>query len=402
MRGNLLREWTAVATIPMVSSPMPSPTVLTRTEISFRPPFCPNPACRFHLVASSAWRFHARGFRTVRRPPGLIRRFQCRQCRRWFSSSTFREDYWKKLPGLAAPVYHLIADGQGLRQAARSLGVSPTTVRRRQRWLAGQALLLHLEQERMLDGKLLEPVVLDGLRTFAGSQNEMAELNTLVMTGSGFVLGLDPVPLRRSGRMTSRQRRERTIRDRCLGRPDPRARRRASAVALARAAALLPDGRPLRLRTDEEPDYVRALATLPRALEFEHTRVSSRRRRDSRNPLWRVNHLHRLMRHSLANLKRETIAHSKTLAGLFDRALVHRCWVNNTKGLSERRVEHARTTPAMRLGLYMERRTGESLFASRRFPVRAGLPDNMRAIYKGSIRARPHEVVRPEVFKYAG
>lgn len=381
---------------------MPSRTRIPPAEASFRPPFCPNPRCPFHhRPPTGPWPVQRRGYRPVARRPGRIRRFRCRPCGAWFSSSTFRDDYWKKLPDLAAPLYHLIADGKGLRQSARALKVSPTTVRRRQRWLAGQALLLHVDQERRLHGRLDEPVVLDGLRSFAGSQFEMAELNTALTTDTAFWLALDPIPLRRSGRMTARQRQQRRRRDGRLGRPDPRARQRATEAALCRLGRLLPKGRTLRLRTDEEPDYARAVARLSGLIPIRHHTVSSRRRRDTANPLWRINHLHRVMRHSLANLKRETIAHSKHLAGLMDRAVIHRCWLNNTKGVTERHAAGARTTPAMKLGLALRRLRGEDLFAWRRFPERVGLPEELRAVYEGSIKARPRERVRPYIARYA-
>ena len=364
------------------------------------PPFCPHERCRFHDGGGGArWHYERRGYRRVRRSPGRIRRFRCGSCGRWFSSSTFREDYWSKRPGLSAAIYHLIADGEGLRQAARKLRVSPTTVKRRQRWLARQSLLAHLELMRRLSGRLTEPVVLDGMRTFAGSQHEVAELNTFVTADSGLHLALDAIPLRRSGSMTPAQRRERARRDRRLGRPDPRARVRITLSGLRRLQPLLPPSHTLLLRTDEEPAYGRAVAQARRTMSIRHEMVSSRRRRDASNPLWRVNHLHRFQRHSLANLKRETIAHSKRLAGLLDRALIHRCFANLTKGVSERRAEASRTTPAMRLGLAVRPLRGEELFRWRRFPRRAGLTDELREVYEGRLRARPREVVSSNVPK---
>jgi len=371
-------------------------------EREFVPPFCPHPTCPFHRRGDHRhWRFARRGYRRVQRAPGRIRRFRCSSCGGWFSSSTFREDYWTKRPGLSAAVYDLIADGKGLRQAARTLRVSPTTVKRRQRWLARQALLAHLQLMRRLQGRLDEPVVLDGMRTFAGSQHEVAELNTFVAAGSGLHLELDAIPLRRMGRMTAAQREERARRDRRLGRPDPRARERITLAGLSRLRPLLAPDRTLVLLTDEEPAYGRAVARARHTMTIDHETVSSRRRRDSSNPLWRVNHLHRFQRHSLANLKRETIAHSKVLAGLLDRALIHRCFANFTKGVSERRAEASRTTPAMQLGLARRPLRGEELFRLRRFPRRAGLTEELRVVYEGRLRARPREHVRPYVPKVA-
>jgi hypothetical protein len=296
----------------------------------------------------------------------------------------------------------MLNGGKALRQIARTLDVSLGTVRRRQRWLARQSLLLHLEQVGRLSGRCREWLVLDGLRTFAGSQYEPLDLQTVVGAETGYVWDIEAAPLRRSGAMTRRQRLERARREKRLGQPDPEARRAATEAALSRLWAVRPRGSPLRLRTDREPGYARAIDDVGRRMEVVHETTSSRRRRDSRNPLWRVNHLHRLMRHSLSNQKRETLAFSKRLGGLLDRALTYLVWHNNTKGLSERSRRRAAETPAMRLGLDTRARRGEELFAWRRFPLRSGLTKPFRALYEASTRARPLERVVVERLRYAG
>ena len=300
----------------------------------------------------------------------------------------------------ASAVYHMIADGKGLRQAARSLGVAPTTIKRRQRWLGKQCLLQHESMMRRF--RLNEPVAVDGMRTFAGSQHEVAELNTWVAVRSGLHLELDAIPLRRSGRMTAAQRRQRARREQRLGRPDPRARERITARGLRRILGLLPREETLELISDDEPAYARATRSVCIATgrSVAHLTVSARRRRDASNPLWRINHLHRFQRHSLANLKRETIAHSKDLAGLLDRALIHRTFANVTKGVSERTAERSRITPAMRAGLEARPQHGQRLFRWRRFPAHVELGRALRAVYERRVRSRPREDTRPDLPKF--
>ena len=374
-------------------------------EISFAPPHCPYPQCRFHYRdphgAPDDWKWVYRGFRSVRRAPRWVRRMSCCACRRWFSSSTFRYDHWRKKPALVFPCYDPLSNGAVLRQTGRILRTSPTTVRRNQRYLAGQSLLLHRGQCQRLAGAIAEPVVLDGLRTFAGSQNEAVEANTWATTETGFMIRVSVFGIRRSGTMRPGQRRTRQERERRFGVPDPDARFKTTLQDLRQIVPLARADRPLELRSDEEPAYARAVRRSADGPPIAHRTVSSRLRRDGKNPLWRINHLHRLMRHSQGNLKRETIAGNKHSGGLCDRALIGLVWLNNTKGISERRAARSRTTPAMLLGLTDRPLFAEDLFLWRRFPAREGLEPCGRELYEGRVRTRPHEPVKPYVHRCA-
>jgi len=381
--------------------PMPRrPVVPSRRR--FRPPFCPHPDCPWHTATDrTGWRVQRRGARPVQRSPKPVQRFRCSTCGTWFCDAAFTTDYWRKIAGLLPRVYPLIADGPALRQAGRMLRLSVTTLRRVERRLAQQALLQHLADERALAGRLTEPLVLDGQRSFTGSRYEPAETYGVFTAEAGFCLELRSFGLRRSGSMSARQKQIRAERDARFGRPDPRARQRIHAAALKRLAALVPPERTLELRSDEETDLVPAIRALAATRPVRHVTVSSRARRDSRNPLWMVNHKHKLQRHCLASHRRQTIAAHKTLAGLQDRQLISRCWMNHTKGVSERTAEGRRTTPAMRLGIAARSRSGRSLFGRRRFPKRDGLPEDLRALYEGRLQARPRERVRPTVHRIA-
>ena len=371
-------------------------------QARFQPPFCPHPRCPWHTATDlSTWRFHRRGRRLVQRSARPVQRFRCLTCGAWFCDAAFTTDYWCKLPGLLPRLYHLLADGPALRQCGRMLNLSPTTVRRVERRLAQQSLLFHLSQERQLAGRLHEPLVIDGQRSFTGSQWEPAETHGVFTAQAGFCLELRAFGLRRSGAMTPRQTALRTARDARLGLPDPRARRRINAAALSRLAPLVPPDQTLEIRSDEERDYLPGIRALTALRPVRHVVVSSKVRRDSRNPLWMVNHKHRLQRHCLASHRRETIAAHKTLAGLQDRQLVHRCWMNNTKGVSERTAEGRRTTPAMTLGLTRRPLSGRRLFRRRRFPEREELPASLRVLYEGRVKARPREHISPAFHHFA-
>jgi hypothetical protein len=184
-----------------------------------------------------------------------------------------------------------------------------------------------------------------------------------------------------------------------MGRADPRARRLSVTAALQIAARLTPPDRPLQLRTDEEPEYARVVRRLGRPVH--HTRVSGRaRRQGSHHPLWQTNHKHRLLRHLLASLRRETIAHHKTLQGLAERLAIVQLWLNVTKGVSERRQDRARTTPAMLVGLAQRSARGAELLAGRLFPGREQLSEHLRIRYEGRL-VRPGEKTAQHLPRFA-
>jgi hypothetical protein len=368
----------------------------------FVPPHCPFPDCEAHTIPEgSGFGYQRRGYRRTDRKPGWVRRFFCKQCRRFFSSSCFTGDYWKRVTGVDEAIYLGLANGQALRQIARSRHLSLGLVRRRERWLARQCLLWHELLLKDLEGKLDEPVALDGFRTFAMSQYEPLDLNTPVATRSGFLLDLRAAPARRSGRMSDRQKELREERDKRLGKPRRGVRTEVTGQSLRLIDRLARRGKKLELRTDEEPDYARALKKTKLGRRFEHVTVSSKELRTKQNPLWRINQLHGMLRHSLKSHARETLAYHKRLRGLMDRAVIARLWLNLTKGISERSGRGSAITPAMVLRLAKEPLRGAELFRKRLFPLRVGLADDLRQIYEGTVKARPRETLRVEPLKYA-
>ena len=135
-------------------------------------------------------------------------------------------------------------------------------------------------------------------------------------------------------------------------------------------------------------------------MAIRHETISSKVWRElPGHPLWPVNHEHRLVRHGKKNHTRETIAFSKTAAGLMDRALVYMVWRNNVKGVSERKPELSRVTPAMKLGLEKRPLRLEEIFHRRLFPLRQGMPREFWPHYLGVLRSRPGESAKTYRYK---
>jgi hypothetical protein len=152
--------------------------------------------------------------------------------------------------------YRLLACS-GYRQIAREARCSHTTILRHAARLGRHALLsLHALRPA---GPVLEPLVIDGFESFAYSQYHPLHLNLVVGAVSHFGYAFTHAPLRRKGRMTEPQKRQRARLEGRHGRPDPRAIEHAMADALRLAA---PGPQALRVHSDEHGDYPRALRRL--------------------------------------------------------------------------------------------------------------------------------------------
>ena len=209
------------------------------------------------MQTPGTWRFKKKGYYERQRGPRTVQRYVCRSCRRNFSTQTFATTYWLKHPRLLGPLFHRLVGCSALRQIARELGVTHSTLQRQSERL-GRHCLLVLEALAPR-GAPSEPLVLDGFRTFEHSQYWPFDLQLLVGT-SHYVYGFNDAELRRTGTMRPEPAREAR---RARGRPraarpagDPAARSRSSSAGWSRPAL-----RPID-RVRRAPAYPQAFARL--------------------------------------------------------------------------------------------------------------------------------------------
>ena len=344
----------------------------------FRPPFCPWPKCRFHRDERGfSWVF--RGTYQRKAKPHEIRRFQCRGCRRGFSTQTFDTTYYLKRPDIQQPLFHMLVACTAFRQGGRSLSVEGSTLERQASRLGRHCLLF--QQMKAPLTERTEPLVLDGFVTVEYSQYWPFELNLLVGADSHFVYGFTESELRRSGGMTPFQKQRRDVLEARYGRPAPDATVRAVRQLLDLA---IPADSHVTIRSDEHAAYPRAFRQSRRRIN--HRTVSSRRCRTRQNPLFAVDLADLLLRHSGANHTRETIAFSKRRQGALERAAVFQVWRNFMKRTSER--DRQSPTPGEHLGLASKRLDVPAVLYRRLFVTRIGLPDPLLSYYRRDVPTR--------------
>ena len=356
-----------------------------------RPPFCPNAACRFH-TDPRGWRFKKKGFFVRATVPRRIQRYCCSGCKRSFSSQTFALTYWLRRPDLPRKLFLRLLACSAYRQIARDLGVSPTTVLRQVERLGRHCLLFH---ERLRPKRALsESLVVDGFETFEFSQYTPVHFHTAVGADSHYVYGFTDSELRRKGRMTARQQQRRAQLELRFGRPDPRSIEREMAALVALVA---PAGAALAILSDDHPAYPRAFARL-RDRAIAHATTRSTVPRTPHNPLFPVNLLDLLIRHSSANHKRETIAFSKRRQSAAERLFVLVVWRNYLKSFSERKRD---ATPAQRLGILGRKLSVDDVLTARLFPTRCALPERWAQYYWRHTTTRRIPNGRRHMLRYA-
>jgi len=358
----------------------------------WRPPHCPNRNCRFHWPLQPGWRYKKTGFFGRLQAPHRIQRFHCKACDRNFSSQTFSTTYWQKLPGLDRRIFMKTVGGMANRQIARDLGVSPKTIDDRLARLGRNCMLFH--RRMMAGGRPPEALVIDGFESFELSQYHPFHHHLAVEKGTDFMVYFTESELRRKGRMRPAQKRRRATLEARFGRPDPAAVR-TDVGELLRVS--LRGQRRATVYSDDHRSYPRAIAALP--CQVTHRITSSRERRDTRNPLWEVNLVDLLIRHSGANHRRETIAWSKRRQASAERLAVFLVWRNYMKGRREK--QRASPTPAMARGTTSRPLKVDDILAGRIFRDHVDLPPRWAAYYRRTIRTRALGRHREHRLQYA-
>jgi hypothetical protein len=279
----------------------------------------------------------------------------------------------------------------GNRQIARALGCSHATVTHLLARLGRHCLLF----QRHLTRQASPPadIAIDGFVTFEFSQNFPFEHLLAVDTATSFIDHFTDAPLRRSGRMTPRQKHRRQELEMLFGRPPTRAVEFATEELVGQA---LRGAVRAVVRSDEHQAYRRALRRV--ACQIEHRTISSRALRDHRNPLFEINALDSFLRHSSANHRRETIAASKRRQASSERLAVFMVYRNFVKWRHENRPG---ATPAMLRGIVSRALTAREILVRRLFVSQIALSERWSDYYWRRVTTPVLGVNRSHRLKYA-
>ncbi|HKX45120.1 MAG TPA: hypothetical protein VJP77_00250 [Planctomycetota bacterium] len=325
--------------------------------MQFHPPRCPYAGCPANDGgAPFPW---CRFGRYRRRCDGReVPRFRCLTCRRTFSTQSFRVDHRLRKPWLDTTLLQHFVSKVTLRQSSRVLGVRLETVTRRHRRYGVHCRLLHaalLERGRA-HGGLPGRFQLDELETYETDRRlRPVTVPVLVEASTGFVVSVSTAPLPSRGGLRPRDRVRRRLLEARVGR-----RRSGSRLAVERCLGQLvaarPKGAPIEITTDRKAAYPGSVRRLL-GRRARHLRVSSKVRRDERNPLFRVNLTLAMLRDGVSRLVRRTWAAAKLRERLEDHLWIWVAWRNYGRRATTREAR----SPAQLLEVVRRRVPGAEL-----------------------------------------
>jgi hypothetical protein len=340
----------------------------------FVPPHCPRADCPAHIPGEGpAFTFNLAGTFPVKCRPERIQRFLCHVCRHTFSTQTFATDYCMKRPELLLPTVPLLVLAPADRQIAHFLDCAPSTPSRLVPRIGQHLELFHAQRTRGLT--LREPVAFDDFESSVTSQLTAEAFPTAVGQVSWFIYDLDEAVHFAGGKLSARKREEKRQLLAAGTQPERGGRTRAFRRVLDRLLART-EGT-LHLVSDAHPVYAAVIARHPERARIRHDVHQNPRNRSKDRPrteaeiardraMFAIDQLHRLMRHSKAHDRRETIAFARARSMAVYRQVVMLVWRNYVKAASERKPR--RGTPAMKLGLETRPLEWAEIFSRRIFP----------------------------------
>ena len=276
--------------------------------------------------------------------------------------------------------------------------VHPSSVARIARRIGAHATLLleHLHDVHVPDlAEIEREIAFDHLETFVGIQENALAIGTPVGATSGWIY---PVRAGSHRRATSRSRTRPQVA------PSPGDVARSTRACFRRLEWKTRPGDRAVLASDDHDTYSPALDALEHGDRFVHEvfpNPPSRRRgaprdraaRERDRRLWRVDRLHMLVRHLVADHRRESIVFARRIEAALERIQVLVLWSNLEKPCSIRRgtVE----TPAMVLGIADRPIRLEETMGRRLFLDRVGPDASTRRLVERRIRD-PRGLVWPD------
>lgn len=332
------------------------------------PPFCPNKLCEKHTLIHREKNWYIRSGYYQTAISGSIKRYKCRLCGMRFSDQSFSINYAARRKLSYDYILKQLKSAAGIRDIARDLKVSPTTIQNRISRLSRQALAIHAGLKGSI--RLNEDLVADGFESFVVSQYFPNNINLLAGKDSQYLYSFDYAHISRKGRMTDYQkRRNQEMRDKTTGKISIT---KSFSNICKEIDLLLEKGTREHtvLFTDEKPQYPAVLALCKFSRPLSHVKINSKLPRSLSNDLFSVNYLDREIRKDNANHVRETVQFSRNVNNVMERLAVYGLYHNYIKPYrinSPGNKVHAEVAGIDRKRIDSELKT---LFTSRRFYTR--------------------------------
>lgn len=251
-----------------------------------------------------------------------IQCFKCKACGRYFSSATFSDCYRQKKRRINEPLRDLFCKRMALRDAARHLKVSRTTIARRLVFLATQA---RKRNERFLavyqlQTGAIDALQLDDLITAEHTKCKPISVSVVVQEKTRIIVDYSVAQIPAFGLLAAISRKK-------YGKRYDRSRAERHAL-FKRLTSVI--GQDVSFRTDQHKDYPIVIKKhFPMAAHKAHKGAKSRTngqgemKRLGRDPLFSVNHTFGMFRDKMSRLTRQSWNLSKRIPCLDDHLAIY-------------------------------------------------------------------------------
>jgi transposase-like protein len=305
--------------------------------VQFQPRFCPcgPPEHR----ARPGFQYQRRGTYTRACDGRVVQRFQCKTCKRTFSTQTFRVDYRLHKPAHDHEIFLKFVGKVTQRQSARDLKCDRRMIARRLKRFGKhckafhERVLLARGQSQPWEGRFL----LDELETYEHNRRlKPLTVPLLVHKPSHCILhaSVGTLPARKP--LSKANQRKFEALERVEGKRRSQSREKV-AECFDVLQRLLPPSGTVIVNTDEKHTY-RALLKKRFGDRLVHRTTHSKEPRTYWNPLFVVNHTFAMLRDGLSRLVRRNWAASKQREKLEWHLWIYIAWRNYVRPITNQRL----------------------------------------------------------------
>jgi len=315
--------------------------------VTFQPTFCPcsSTACE----GASSFQYQRRGRYTRACDGRSVQRFQCKRCKRTFSTQTFRVDRGLHKPHLDDKIFRDLVSKVTQRQITRNHECNRKTVARRNKVFGKHCRSFHERALRASRSASAWPgrFLLDELETYEHNRRlKPVTVPLLVHKQSHFIVHVAVGTLPPRKPLSEANKRKLAAFEKDEGKRRSQSREKVSECCEV-LKQICPGESIVTVATDEKHTY-RSLLKKSFGARVVHETTHSKEPRSYLNPLFVVNHTFAMLRDGLSRLVRRTWAASKEREKLEWHLWLYSAWRNYVRPITNQRQ---RETAAMAAGV---------------------------------------------------
>lgn len=269
-------------------------------------------ACPICKTSNGHW-YRKKGYFKTKYNHQPVPRYQCKECKKFFSTHTFKSTYRQRKPHLNKKVFDLLCSGVTLRRTAKILGISKDTAMVKMAFLAEQA---HKAHKKALQSEELKTsyVQFDEMETFEHTKLKPISIAIAVRAKTGQIIDAEVATMNAKGHLASASRQIYGLR------VDTRKDACKSVIETVKCIA--------RDEITIASDSKRAYPNIIREV-IPHAAIKQCKGRTEE--LFRLNHAAAKIRADLARMARKTWCTTKKMERLQDHLLLYIAWNNGYK-----------------------------------------------------------------------